>query len=256
MHVGRFLGVVWVPAAAGLGPIISQRHGITQYLGGAVAMSAPFVAAWALHRLDDRHAGKPPYVAVRAGPAPFVGFFVGLLLVLGAYGNAERWYGTQFTYEATVRVIGSGCYEVGDDCVEYAILGKPDGTRLPLEMYDLAKDWRAGDELTVWWDKLNYASPIPVMYPGSSERYDRSPAPVPLWGLPLIGALYLGAVIYYARRGWQRRKVASAIERRQRRRRAVTRPLKRRVPSPPQAVAALSHPPHAYPTPPKSSRRA
>ncbi|GAA1788502.1 hypothetical protein GCM10009682_08240 [Luedemannella flava] len=249
MHVGRFLGVVWVPVAAALGPVISQRHGVTQYIGGAVAISAPFVAAWVCHRLDDRRAGQPAYAVVRSGPAPFVGLVVGILCVLGAYGNAERFYGSQFTYEAAVRVIGSGCYEVGDVCVEYAILGRPDdGTRLPLEMFDVAKGLRAGDTLTVRWDKNNYASPVPTTYPVTGLPYDRSPAPVPLWGLPGIALLYLGVVVYYARRGRQRRKAAAALERRQRLRRAVTRPLRRRVPSPPQAVAALAPPSRSYPT--------
>ncbi|MFC7481161.1 hypothetical protein ACFQX7_15520 [Luedemannella flava] len=155
-----------MPVAAALGPVISQRHGVTQYIGGAVAISAPFVAAWVCHRLDDRRAGQPAYAVVRSGPAPFVGLVVGILCVLGAYGNAERFYGSQFTYEAAVRVIGSGCYEVGDVCVEYAILGRPDdGTRLPLEMFDVAKGLRAGDTLTVRWDKNNYASPVPTTYP-------------------------------------------------------------------------------------------
>jgi hypothetical protein len=252
MHVGRSLVALWAPLAAALGPVISQRHGVTQYLGGAVAISAPFAAAWVCHQLDDRRAGQPSYAVVRSGPAPYVGFVVGLLLVLGAYGNAERVYSSLFTYPASVQVIGSGCYEVGSSCVEYAILADAHGVRLPLELYDVAGGRRAGDAITVRWDKLNYASPIPMTYPGTSDPYLRSPAPVPVFALPVIGAVYIGVIGYYTRRGWQRRRAATAaaVQARPRLANRVTQPLRRRPP----AGAAPGVRPRGVPQPPPPAR--
>jgi hypothetical protein len=251
MHVGRLLGIVWVPCAAAAGPVISQRHGMPQILGGVVAFTAPLVAAWVCHRLDDRRAGLPAYAVVRAGPAPYVGFAVGLLLMLSAYGNVDRLYAQHFMYRSEVVVMGSGCAKLISGCTEYATLATTDGRRLPLELYDVAGGRRAGEKIMVRWDRLGYASPLPTTYPGTNAPMSRDSALVPPWLVPLPVLLYVAVVLYYAAQGRKRRRAADVLSRQARiahRRARPTVPLDRlRLRARPDQVRTGAPPPRVRP---------
>jgi hypothetical protein len=197
--------LLWGPCAAALGPVIAMRQGgIAEMIGGAVVISVPPVTAWGWERLEGRRTDRSESRAKRPTPAVYLGFLVGVPLMLSSYGHAERLYTHLFAYPRTVVVAEVRCAPAKNGCTRYDVLSTPQGQRLPLRLYDIADGRAVGQTLTVRWDRMGYASPTSTSYAGVPEPYEDD-ALLPAWMFTTVAALHTALTVRFAYQGNRRR---------------------------------------------------
>ena len=209
--LGAALG--WVPCAVLLGPVASLRHDVGEVPAGLASLSAVFLTGWAWDRLDGL---RPPreygYGALRraglgAQRASVIGSVVGLALMLAAYVAVPAWYLARFTVPRTVVVTSARCVPVKNGCEQHAAVSTPEGSPLPQELVDVDLRRWVGRPLDVRWDRLGYASPVPVHHPGTHDAYSdgAGEGPVTPWLFPVLLVLHLGLTAWFAVTGRRRR---------------------------------------------------